>query len=98
MQGFSTAPPWILQAVKCHATSSAKYAAPNPSREYATNSAVSDMLAIAAFMNIRLFAENLNNCKVKGVIAYLLLKARDLIKHLSLVRYLYKPEVFFYCN
>jgi hypothetical protein len=63
MHGFSTVPPWILQAVKCHAVSSAKYAAPNPSREYATNCRVSDIATITVFMNIRLSEENLNNCK-----------------------------------
>src|SRR5919106_3228503 len=80
MHGFSTVPPWILQAVKCHAVSSAKYAAPNPSREYATNCRVSDMATTTVFVNIRLSAENLNNCKVKTAIAYRLLNCKDLIE------------------
>src|SRR5215216_4308110 len=85
--GFSRVPPWILQAVKCHAISSAKYAVPNPSREYATNCRVSDIATITVFMNIRLAIENLTNCKVKTAIAYRLLNVRDLIEKALVICY-----------
>ncbi len=64
MHGFSKVPPWTLQAVKCHAISRAKYAALNPSREYATNCRVSDITTFTVFIDIRLSWGILNTCKV----------------------------------